>query len=285
MLMLGPSVDKLQLYFVGPEATGLTDGQRVREVAVDLGPGRSPGAIAWSTHRSTLGAFWASPPLWEQHGATAADVGAGTSASRVSSSRVPLAAIGAAEKVSRASLEASLNGPPPRPAPPAPALVWLSNPGLGHPAVMDAWAPDLTSLLVRPPAASTPAPADAYDGTTTAASMPWPLPRCPVLVTSHSANDQARDWNAVTEVLATAGVDRNTSTSERSEGAQEGAPSLTPPSPTPQSMSEPWLAMAPEGPAPFRSRRAVADAIEGGAVAANWGAFAVRAVETAPRTR
>ena len=277
---------------MGPEVTVLANGHRVREVAVDLGPGRSPGTIAWSTHNSTLGAFWASQQWVHSNAATDDDAGASAS----------FASEQSAEKVLHSSPVPSSGDPLPLPHP-APALVWLSNPGLGHPAVMEAWAPDLANLLIHRPRASTLASAEAGDGASAASSLRWSSPRCPVLVTSHSAVDQARDWNAVTEVLASAGVDTSAGYRDRAgatdpmvhgdsnytssigdeSASSDQAAESTPP--TPQPLHAPWLAMAPEGPAPFRSRRAVADAIEGGAVAANWGAFAVGAAEAPPKVR
>jgi hypothetical protein len=271
LLLLGPSVGALRLNFVGPEAAGSAAPGQVCQVAVDLGAGRRPGSVTWSTHRSTLGAFWAQREEGEDCGAPSA-----------------------------AARSAARGGGPATSAAPV-SLVWLSNPGLGHPAVRDAWAPDLAQLLGRPTTVAMTAAATATEATAAlrgggtasaggeATAAVWAScspPRCPVLVTSHSGSDQARDFAAAG--FAASGTRGTTGHRERSGagGGVGGGDSsnyrLTPSARGGSSWPAPSLALAPVGPAPFRSRRAVADPVDGGAVAANWGAFALRAAPAAP---
>jgi len=59
-------------------------------------------------------------------------------------------------------------------------MIWLSNPGLGHPTLKESWQPSLQSLMI------------SSDATVRVG--------CPVLVTSHSEKDQLRDLDACLSV-------------------------------------------------------------------------------------
>ena len=130
------------------------------------------------------------------------------------------------------------------------ALVWLSNPGLGHPAVQDSWRPSLERLLRRP-----------GWGSGSGGEGGRPLP---VLVTSHSQTDQQRDLVAVATAGAVAG------------GAPAAAANSAASSAAGSAAQPPLDFLLPPERGLFRSRRWVADPVEGGVVAANWGAFAVQ---------
>jgi hypothetical protein len=195
----------LRLFFVGPEAAAVAATPKSQEALALASDGASLLGVRWSRHRGTLGEFLD---------------GGGTAAS------------GPAEEGGGGGGGKDV----------APQLVWLSNPGLGHPLLTAAWAPCLSTCLRRAidVHGSTVQTAAA---TTRGGSSGGGVGRCPVLVTSHSEADQARDVAAVAALVGSPG--------------QSG-----------------WV-VAPEGPARFRSRRAVADPIEGGWVAANWGAMVV----------
>ena len=118
-----------------------------------------------------------------------------------------------------------------------PCLLWLSNPGLGHPHLEAAWAPSLSRAL------------GGGDGTLLGARL---------LITSHSDVDQGRDVAVVTRALDA----RRRGGGLEVTGGAGNAPEAWP--------------LPPVGPTPFRSLRRVGDPIEGGAVAANWGGFVVK---------
>jgi hypothetical protein len=60
------------------------------------------------------------------------------------------------------------------------SMIWLSNPGLGHPTLKESWQPSLQSLMISDETAR--------------------VGGCPVLVTSHSQKDQLRDLDACLSV-------------------------------------------------------------------------------------
>ena len=135
-------------------------------------------------------------------------------------------------------------------------LLWLSNPGLGHPFLAQAWAPSLRRLLGN-------GNGDGNSYGEEAGAGPRRGLGCPVLVTSHSRTDQGRDVAAIAELVGLpplAGSEARAPIGDRAGGVA-GVAGLR------------W-AVAPEA-ARFRSLRAVADPIEGGSVHANWGALVV----------
>jgi len=133
-----------------------------------------------------------------------------------------------------------------------PTLLWLSNPGLGHPACRASWAPTLNYLLGG-------GDNDYADQSSALGPKTDGFPSAAVLVTSHSTHDQARDVAAIQRAYERSNF--QTADCRQRPHCAEG---------------EMWV-LKPERNR-HRSRRGVVDSSIDKAIGevaqANWGAFA-----------